>query len=151
MWARSACARALRLASCRCLRLRRQRLALCCLVRHVVRHNLVRRAAPHFLSLCAVKSLVTAHVPADNSSARVFFDGIFAFGNLFKFKLRRGCRRRGCIATAKKMTSTHASMASTIALSMEGQVHGIEHGIKHGIERSIERGIEHGIEHGMST
>ena len=76
-----------------------------------------------------------------------------------KFKLRRGRRQRGCIATAKKMTSTHASMASTIALSMEGQVHGIEHGIKHGIkcgikhgiERRIERGIEHGIEHGMST
>ena len=52
-------------------------------------------------------------------------------------------------ATVKKMTSTHASMALTIALSMEGQVHGIEHGIKHGIERSIERSIEHGIEHGI--
>ena len=63
-----------------------------------MRHNLVRRAAPHFLSLCAVKSLVTAQVPADNSSAQVFFDGIFAFGNLFKLQVPPSMQRPAAAA-----------------------------------------------------
>ena len=60
--------------------------------------NLVRRAAPLFLSLCAAKSLITADAPSDGSSVQVLFDGVVTLGNLLGLQVPPSMQRPAAAA-----------------------------------------------------